>query len=68
MVNKDGTVSKRIEKVTGEERVKATVGKLGGSGRGDVEGGKQTEVQGRNLVGGNRVRMVTTTQQMSKKK
>ena len=44
------------------------MGKLGGSGRGDVEGGKQTEVQGRNLVGGNRVRLVTTTQQMSKKK
>ena len=68
MVNKDGTVNKRIEKVAVDERVKATVGKLAGSGRGDVEGGKQTEVQGRNLGQGNRARVVTATQQVSKKK
>lgn len=65
MVNKDGTVNKRVEKVNVDERVKATVGKLSVNPR-EFEIGKQTEPQGRNLGSANRTRVVTSTQAKKK--
>jgi hypothetical protein len=64
-VNKDGTVNKRVEKVNVDERVKATVGKLSVNPR-ELEAGKQTEPQGRNVGSANRARVATSIQAKNK--